>query len=199
MSPRQLLPAAFVLTMTTASAAFAQNGQVQGFGGLTFGEVAGSTTFGGSIAVPLGDHLQVIGEGGRMSDVMPSLLDTALDFTPFDVTVSAWYGEGGVRVLGSPGRVVRPYVEATAGVARLRTGVSGAGDADGVVNAALGFLGTTEPLVGVGGGAMFQSGPLVLDVGYRFKRFLAGSSLQSALVGSQASINQVRVGLGVRF
>ena len=39
--------------------------------GLTFGDVTSSSTFGGGIAIPLGDSMQIIAEGGRMSDVMP--------------------------------------------------------------------------------------------------------------------------------
>lgn len=198
---RRVLTAAgaVVFMLTTASAARAQSGQLQGFGGLTFGDVAASSTFGGSIAVPLGDHVQIVGEAGRMTDIMPSLFDTVLDFTPVDVRVSAWYGEAGVRVLGSSRHAVRPYVEGTAGIARLRTGFTGAGGADGAINAALGLLGSNEPLVGIGGGTMIQGGPLVIDLGYRYKRILPGSSLQSLLTGGETGISQVRLGIGVRF
>lgn len=55
---------------------------------------------------------------------MPSLLSTIVAFTPVDMRVSAWYGEGGVRT-------VRPYNEATAGSARLSTGVAGIRRRDG--------------------------------------------------------------------
>lgn len=182
------------------AAATAQHSQFQGFGGLTFGDVTNSSTFGGNIAVPLSDNLQIIGEGGRMTDVMPSLLDTIIDFTPVDVRVSAWYGEGGLRFIASPGRAVRPYVETTAGFARLTTGFTGAGStADAITNTALRFFGRTEPLLGAGGGVVVQGGPVFLDFGYRYKKILAGDSLQGLLTGGDVNVNQLRVGAGVRF
>jgi opacity protein-like surface antigen len=190
-----LLAALMVLSL--ASSADAQSSQIQGFGGLTFGDVTNSSTFGGSVAIPLTDNVQIIGEGGRMTDVMPSLFDDILDFTPIDVRVSAWYGEGGVRFIGSSHRVVRPYVEATAGVARLSTGFDGPGD--DFINTALGFFGETEPLLGVGGGVLVQGGPIFLDLGYRYKKILAGDSIQSVLTAGDFSVNQVRIGAGVRF
>src|SRR5687767_3896713 len=126
--------------------ALAQNLQVQGFGGVTVRGLSSAQTFGGNIAVPVGDRVQVIAEGGRMADITPPTLATLLDFAPVDVRLRAYYGEGGVRILGSPHRAVRPYAEATAGLARLRTGFSGAGSRpDAIVNAGLQFLDTTRP------------------------------------------------------
>lgn len=190
-----VLLAAFAVPATAA----AQQGQIQGFGGLTFGDVTSSSTFGGNVAIPLSDNLQLIGEGGRMTDVMPSLLGTLVDFTPVDLRVSAWYGEGGLRFISS-GSVIRPYVETTVGFARLRTGFSGAGStADAIGNTALQFLARTEPLLGAGGGVVIQGGPVFLDLGYRYKKILASDSLQSILTGGDISVNQFRVGAGVRF
>jgi opacity protein-like surface antigen len=190
-----VLTAALVMPAT----ADAQHSQIQGFGGLTFGDVTNSSTFGGNVAIPLSDNLQVIGEGGRMTDLMPSLYGTLIDFTPVDLRVSAWYGEGGLRLIRSGGPV-RPYVETTVGFARLRTGFTGAGStADAIGNTALGFLARTEPLLGAGGGVVFQGGPVFLDLGYRYKKILTSDSLQSILTGGDISLNQVRVGAGVRF
>lgn len=194
-----ILISTFALVLALPAAARAQSGQIQGFGGLTFGDVASSSTFGGGVAIPLSDNFQIIGEGGRMTDVMPSLIDSILDFTPVDVRVSAWYGEGGVRIIGPSNRAVRPYAEATAGFARLRTGFRGAGSADDWINGALGLFDRTEPLVGVGGGVIVQGGPVFVDLGYRYKKILAGESLQSFLTGGDFSVNQVRFGVGVRF
>jgi hypothetical protein len=176
------------------------NGQIQGFGGLTARGISPSTTFGGSIAVPVGDHIQLIGEGGRMGDIMSPMLSTALDLTPFDVRLSAYYGAGGVRILGSSHSAVRPYAEATAGMARLHTGISGIGDrSDLFVNAALTFLDSTRPMLGVGTGVMVQGGPMVLDLGYRYNKISTGNVIQSALMGGNFGVHQVRVGVGVRF
>jgi hypothetical protein len=195
----KILAAAVIAAVAVPASARAQNSQVSGFGGLTFGDVTSSSTFGGAVAVPLSDNLQIIGEAGRMTNLMPSLVDTLIDFTPLDLGVSAWYGEAGVRVIGSSNRAVRPYVEATGGVARLTTGFDGAGSADPFINSALGFFGRTEPMLGAGGGVMVQGGPVFLDLGYRYKKILAGQSLQSLLTGGDLSVNQVRLGVGVRF
>lgn len=190
---------ALVFALVLPASASAQHSHFQGFGGLTFGDVTNSSTFGGSIAVPLSDNLQIIAEGGRMTDVMPSLYDTVLDFTPVDVRVSAWYGEAGLRFIAS-GRTIRPYAETTAGFARLNPGFAGTGSrADAIVNTALNFLNRTEPMLGVGGGLVVQGGPVFLDLGYRYKKILAGDSFQGLLTGGDIGVNEARIGVGFRF
>ena len=199
---RRLLiaPALITALVSLSSPAFAQNSQITGFGGLTFGDVTDSSTFGGSVAVPLTDNLQIIAEGGRITNVLPSLVDTLVDLTPYDVGVSAWYGEAGVRFIGSSDRTIRPYAEATAGYARLSAGLSGIGATPGAItNAALNLLNRTDPMLGVGGGFIVQGGPLALDLGYRYKKILAGESFQGALTGGDFSLNELRIGVGVRF
>ena len=186
------------LSIALPAAARAQNGQLQGFGGLTFGDVTQSSTFGAGLAIPLGDYMQIIAEGGRMTDLAPSLVGTIVDYTPIDFGVSAYYGEAGVRLIGSAHRAVRPYGEATAGFARVRTNFHGT-RADAIVNTALGFFDRNEPLFGLGGGVIVQGGPVFLDLGYRYKKIMAGDSLQSLITGGEFSVNQVRVGVGVRF
>ena len=178
---------------------------IQGFGGFTFGNssfVGGTSfgsTFGGTLAVDLTPNIQGIGEFGRMSDIKPPLFNL-LEFTPADLRVPAWYGEGGVRFIATPHSAVRPYGEATAGFARLSTDIDGfGGTAYQIVETGLGYLNRTEPMFGVGGGIIFQGGPIALDVGYRYKRIVA-SGLPSALNGgNDYNINDVRIGLGVRF
>ncbi len=191
-----------VLLFTADGVAQTRGSLVEGFGGMTFGTTTASApTFGGSIALPLGDYLQVVGEAGRLSDVKASPLDLLTDLMPFDVRLSAWYGEGGIRVIGSRHSTVRPYAEATAGVARLNTGIDGGGRIGAIANAGLSFLGTTEPMFGGGGGVIVQGGPLTFDIGYRYKRISAGDGLATAFaLGRDAiEINQVRMGLGFRF
>jgi hypothetical protein len=199
--------AALVVVCAVPGMAIAQTADrsIQGFGGLTFGSssvlggAASATTFGGTFTAGLTPNIQVIGEAGRMSDIKPPLL-SLLDFTPVDLRVSAWYGEGGVRFIASPHSAVRPYGEATAGMARLRTGLSGFGSrADAVLDTGLAFLNRTEPMLGAGGGVILQGGPLAVDVGYRYKKILA-TGVASALNGGNAyHVNEVRIGLGVRF
>jgi len=188
-----------VAALMMPAAALAQNTQIQGFGGLTFGDVTASTAFGGNIAVPLSDNMQIVGEGGRMTDILPSLVGTIVDLTPFDLHVSAWYGEAGLRFIGSSRHAIRPYAEATAGFARLRTGYTGFGPADDIVDTALTALDTTKPLLGLGSGVIVQGGPVFLDLGYRYSKIFAGGSLQGLLVGGDVSVNQVRIGAGFRF
>ena len=76
----------FIVAVTIAvcvlpSVASAQTAttEVQGFGGLTFGSSTfGSTsasTFGGRVAIDLMPNMQIIGEGGRMSDIKSPLFD----------------------------------------------------------------------------------------------------------------------------
>jgi hypothetical protein len=189
------------LLLSTNAQAQTRGGQIEGFGGTTFGTSATAPTFGGSVAVPLGDNVQIVGEAGRLTDIKASLLDTALDFTSLDVGMSAWYGEGGIRFIGSRHATVRPYVEATAGVARLKPSVGVDGFLGALTNTGLAFLSRTEPLVGAGGGVIVQGGPLLVDVGYRYKKILASDGLASAFsLGSDGfDVNQVRVGVGIRF
>jgi opacity protein-like surface antigen len=204
---RQLFIAAVILAVCAVSGvASAQDGnnEVQGFGGLTFGSPAigssTSSTFGGRVAVGLGDNIQIIGEGGRMTDIKSPLLDL-LDFTPVGVQLSAWYGEAGVRLIASPHNAVRPYGEATAGFAKLSPSLNGVGGRTGaIIDTSLNVLDRTEPLLGAGAGVVLQGGPVSLDLGYRYKKIMAGNSVASVLNGGQDfSVNQFRIGVGVRF
>src|SRR5262245_2909362 len=200
-----VLAAAVVCLFPAAARAQGRNSDVQGFGGFTVGSStfgsALSSTFGGRVNIGLTPNLQAIGEGGRLANIQSPLFDV-LDFTGIGVNVSATYFEGGVRFVGpSPHSIVRPYGEATAGFAKLNTGVSGlSGEVDEYVDAALNLLDTTHGVLGVGGGVLVQSGPLAIDIGYRYKKIDAGNSIASLLnAGNSFDINQVRVGIGYRF
>jgi opacity protein-like surface antigen len=191
-----------LLLFSSDAGAQTRRSHVEGFGGMTFGgNTASAPTFGGSIALPLTDNIQIIGEAGRLSDIKSSLLDAATTFTPIDVRLSAWYGEGGVRFIASPRSAIRPYVEATAGFARLTAGVHGAGQLGAIANTALVFLGGNEPVLGAGAGVLLQSGPLLVDAGYRYKKFGSGNAIASALTlgGNAIEVHQLRVGVGIRF
>jgi opacity protein-like surface antigen len=196
--------AAFVAALSLPAAAHAQQTQVGGFGGMTVGtSTFGSAltpTFGGNVAVDLAPNLQAIGEFGRMNDIKSPVFDL-LDFTDFGVKVAAWYGEAGVRFIASPHRIARPYGEATFGFARLNAGVSGlSGDVGRYVDVGLNLINETRPMLGVGGGIQLGRGPIALDLGYRYKQISPGSSVASLLNANQPyRINQVRIGIGVRF
>src|SRR4029453_4142920 len=144
---RRLIMAAVLLAGWMApTAANAQDlkNQVQGFGGLTIGTStfgsAISSTFGGQVGGGLTPNIQGVGEAGRLANIRSPLFDV-LDFTDIGVNVSAFYGEGGVRFIASPHSAGPPYGEATAGFARLSTGLSGLGGrTDAIIDTALGFL-----------------------------------------------------------
>jgi hypothetical protein len=189
------------LSLAGTASAQTRGGSFQGFGGTTFGSTATAPTFGAAVALPVGDHVQVVGEAGRLTDIKAPILDDLIDLTPVDVGMSAWYAEGGLRFTGNRHSAVRPYVEATAGVARLKPGADVDGWLGALTNTGLSFLGSTEPLVGAGAGVMFQAGPLALDLGYRYKRILADGAVATAFsLGNDGfEVNQVRVGVGVRF
>ena len=190
-----------LLLFSSAASAQQRGAHLDGFGGTTFGTTTTAPTFGGRIAFPLGDHVEIVGEGGRLTDIKAALLDDVLRLSSVDVDMSAWYVEGGIRLIGARRSSVRPYVEATAGAARLNPTIGLDGWAGALTNTGLAFLSRTEPLVGAGAGVMLQGGPLVVDLGYRYKKILGGSGLASAFsLGNDGfDVNQVRVGVGVRF
>jgi opacity protein-like surface antigen len=199
-----LLLALSVCAWPAAARAQSGNGEVQGFGGLTVGTstfgTAASPTFGGRVGVGLTEHIQVIGEAGRLADISSPLFDL-FEFRDIGVRVSALYGEGGVRFIATPRSTIRPYAEATAGFARLNAGISGLdGRGGALVDIALNALNRTQPMLGVGGGVLVQGGPVSVDLGYRYKKISGGNSLASALnAGNAYQVNQVRVGIGFRF
>ena len=201
---RNLILIGALLAYPAAAAAQSGNNDIQGFGGLTVGTStfgsAASPTFGGRVGVGLTDHIQLVGEAGRLADISSPLFDL-LDFTDIGVGVSAFYGEGGVRFIASPHSAVRPYAEATAGFARLNAGISGlGGTTGGVVNTALNVLNRTQPMLGAGAGVVLQGGPVSVDLGYRYKQISSGNVVTSALnAGQPYKVNQLRVGIGFRF
>lgn len=190
-----------VLLFSVHADAQTRGGQVEGFGGMTVGNTTTATTYGGSVAFPIGDNVQIIGEAGRLDDIKNGLLDVVDDLTPYNVRLSAWYGEAGIRLIASPRSPVRPYVEGTAGFARVTPGITGAGTIGAVTNTALNFLSSNEPMFGAGGGVILQGGPVIVDAGYRYKRIESGNAIATALTlgGGPIEVNQVRVGIGFRF
>ena len=200
-----ILSTMLVCAVPSVGRAQSANTSIQGFGGLTFGtsSVLGRTStapsLGGVVAAGVTPNIQILGEVGRLSDIKPPLFDL-LDFTPVNLRVSAWYGEGGVRFIASPRSAVRPYAEATAGFARLSTGLTGfGGRTDAVIDAGLAFLNRTEPLLGVGGGVLLEGGPLTLDLGYRYKKIMATGLASVLNARNDYQVNEARIGVGLRF
>jgi hypothetical protein len=201
---KHIVALAFVASLVTVAPqdASAQSGSFDAFGSLSVNELSSSSgSFGGKVALDVLPGVQAFGEFGRMGNVLPPLTTTLASLTPLDVRVTALYGEGGVRLSPAPRSPIRPYLEGSAGVARLNVGVSGLGTTgDVIARTALGFLSRTEPVAGVGGGIVVQGGPLLLDLGYRYKRILADDVFATVLgAGQHLQAHLVRVGVGVRF
>ena len=167
----------------------------------SLGDSSFPVDFGGRVGFEVVPGVQVLGEFGRLGNVMPRLVETGLAFTRVDLKASAFYGEGGVRLLAAPRSAVSPYVEGTAGVAHLRFGAKGLGSTtDALVRAAFNLVDTRDPMFGAGGGVLMRAGPLHVDLGYRYKRIVANSTLSSLLsVGRGLQSHQIRFGTGVRF
>ena len=195
-----------VLSLAAPVRTYAQT-SLDAFGALptnqlsSFGDSGVPFDFGGRVGFEVLPGVHVMGEFGRLSNVMPDLIATGLGFTGNNLKASAFYGEGGVRLLALPRSAVSPYVEGSAGVAHLQFGVNGLGSAtDAIVRAALSFVDTSDPIVGGGGGVLLHGGPLQIDLGYRYKRILTGSTLSSILsAGDRLDVHQLRFGVGVRF
>jgi hypothetical protein len=140
-------------------------------------------------------NIQVVGEGGRIGNVLSPAIDLALGFIPGDLGfgTSAWYGQGGVRLTAARS-AIRPYVETQAGIARLQTRVSGLGSGrnDAITNAALQFLDGTAPVATVGGGITFSGGPFLTDIGYRYRRIFSNSWVNALSIGQPLEMNEVR-------
>jgi opacity protein-like surface antigen len=199
------LPFAAVLVAALCAAPLASaqeaHAAVQGFGGLGVGSfTTTNTNFGGAITGDLTPNIQYVGEVGRLGNVLPSMTDTLIGLSPVDFSVSAWYGQGGVRLTGGSS-LLRPYAEASAGIARMQPHLTGiaSGLPSVIANAGLSFLNTTSPIASVGGGVVFQGGTFVADLGYRFRRVFSDTWVDALALGDSLTSNEVRIGIGVRF
>src|ERR1051325_1351825 len=143
-----------------------------GFGGLSLNNLgtlhtaSNSIAFGGRAAINLSPNVQAFGEVGRIGNLLPSTSELLLSFTPIDATVPAFYGEAGFRGIASPRSAVSPYVEGSAGFARLDFRIDGASAlVDTASELALNVVGRTSPIASFGGGVMLHGGRLSMDLG----------------------------------
>jgi len=192
---------AAALCVTSSASAQEPHAAVQAFGGLGVGSfTTTNTSFGGAIRGDLTPNIQLVGELGRAGNVLPSMTQALIGLGPVDFSLSAWYGQGGVRLSGGSS-AVRPYGEASAGIARLTPHVSGlpSGIPGVLANAGLSLLNRTAPIATLGGGVTFESGAFIADIGYRHRRVFSDSWMQALALGDSLGSNEVRVGFGVRF
>jgi opacity protein-like surface antigen len=189
------------LFVTSAASAQEPRASVSGFGGIGMGSfTTPNANFGGVIAGDLTPNIQLLGEVGRLGDILPSTTQTLFDLSPVSLDVSAFYAQGGVR-LTRASSAVRPYAEAAAGIAKLQPRVTGLepGLTSAIVDTGLRFLNRTAPIASVGGGVTLHAGNFVADLGYRYHQVFSDSWMEALALGGRLSTNEVRVGVGVRF
>ena len=186
------------LFVTSAASAQEPRASIEGFGGLgSF--TTPNTNFGGVITGSLTPNIQLLGEVGRLSNVLPSTTQMLFGLSPAGLSASAFYAEGGIRLTGGSSGL-RPYAEASAGIARLQPHVSGVNGFPGVLtNAGLAFLNRTDPIGTVGAGVTLHAGNVMADIGYRHHRVFSDSWMQALALGDSLGGNEVRFGLGVKF
>ena len=200
---RASVVALLTLIVTAPTVAFAQSGaSIGGFGGVALTALPSQPpSLGGTVTFPLAPGIQVVGEVGRIGNVLPALANTVFSVAQADLRASAFYGEAGVRLLVSPGATVTPYVDATAGMARLDVSSARFGTiGNAAASLALDLAGRTTPMAGAGGGILVRGGPIVFDVGYRYKQLFANDVVQAVIgLGQPLRTHHVRAGIGVRF
>jgi hypothetical protein len=194
--------AILLATLFAASTASAQaaRASVQGFGGVGMGSfTTPNTNFGGAITGDLTPNIQLVGEAGRLGNILPSTTQVLFGLSPVALTASAFYAQGGIRLTSGSGSL-RPYAEASGGIARLTPHVTGFDGLPGAVtNAGLAFLNRTAPIGTVGAGVTLHAGNFVADAGYRYHQVFSDSWMQALGLGRSLSTNEVRFGVGVRF
>jgi hypothetical protein len=180
---------------------------VGGLGGLTFGTVT-SGAVGGQVGFKIAPNLFVIGEVGRMRNVMPKEISDDLDDfvdllelelgvpISFDVSLPATYGFGGVRWM-APGRRVSPFVEAGVGAGHISLSVDKAAvlgiDVSDEIDDELGEdANATKFLIALGGGVSASLSRTVwLDLGFRYTRIATEDpSINSSMVYAAVKIGR---------
>jgi hypothetical protein len=194
---------ALLVSLILPASAHAQGAAaIAGFGGLSVtGTAPDMPDLGGNLTFQVTPGIDVIAEAGRIGNVLPPIADTVFAATNSGIRASAFYGEGGVRFRLAPHSRVSPYAEATAGVSRLNVTSTRLGPlAGGLTSAAIALLGRNGPVAGAGGGVLVGAGPVVIDLGYRYKQFFPPEPLNTVIgLGQDLRSHQVRVGFGVRF
>ncbi|MEO8070853.1 MAG: hypothetical protein ABI652_05590, partial [Acidobacteriota bacterium] len=158
---------------------------IGGISGVTFG-TAMSSAVAGQFGIGIRPNLFVIGEVGRMQNVMPKdirdQLDDAVDEleatsglpVTVELSLPATYGFGGVRWV-SLGQIA-PFIEAGAGVGHIalnvkRAQVLGQDFTDEIKDELGSDASETKFLFAVGGGVTASLGRATsIDAGYRFTR-----------------------------
>jgi hypothetical protein len=175
-----------VTTIAAPAAAQERTVHVRAFGGVTFmSETA--TVYGAGVGFRPGGPVEIVGEMGRMTNVLPHRLQRDLDDAAraigslfggplrIDGRAPAIYGLGAVRVGRLTASGLRLYAEAGAGATRGTSdirAVAGSLNVSREIVTALGIKRSeTAPLITLGGGLSVPvHGTIAVDLGYRFMR-----------------------------
>ena len=181
--------AVILLLGTTAMPALAQSPSpmfVRGFGGVSFMSETGGV-FGATLGVRVTRTLDIIGDVGRLTNMLPRTIQRDLDdaaramgtFYGAPLTIEArapgLYALGGLRASRTTANRIKLFIEGGGGVARGTSDISaraGSADVSREVRSALRIKSSERrALVMVGAGAGIPlTGHLTLDLGYRFMR-----------------------------
>jgi opacity protein-like surface antigen len=190
---------------TPALADDAFRASVRGFGGMTFmSETAG--IFGAGLGIRIHEHVEMIGEVGRLTNVLPHELQRDLDDAArafgtyfgapltIDGRAPGVYGFGGVRVSRQAGARLRIFAEAGGGTARGEsriTAFAGSTNVSREVADALGLRKSeTAGLIIAGGGVIVPlTRRIGLDLGYRVMRIFT----------DDPRINTAHLSAGIRW
>jgi len=198
---RRLLGIAWIVCLLPVAAHAQGQSAIVGFGGYSLsGFDSHAPSLGGTVSFNVLPAVQIVGEVGRLGNVLPTTADTLFSLTRTGVTLSAIYGEGGVR-LAAPNGGLAPYVEATVGVARLDFDSPRLGGIVGAASSiALDLAGRTSPIASAGGGVLARGGPLVVELGYRCEQLFGNEVVQGVFgLGQPLHAHEVRAGIGLRF
>jgi len=183
---------------------------VDGIGGVTFSHEPGGL-WGAGVSIRASRHVQVLGEAGRLTNVLPKSMSDDLNSAAetlvanggspfiFTATMPATYGLGTVRITSTPTHSgLAPFVEGGAGFAHVTPNVSAQSAGLDATDTLLSSVTTpiiatqTKPMFTVGGGLSIQAGKRsAVDLGYRYGRILT----DDVAVPTNRIYAGVRVGL----
>ena len=182
-----------------------ERASLEGFGGLSINGLPSAASplpsLGGTVTFSLIPGIDIIGEAGRLGNVLPTMSSAAFSAAQTGLRASALYGEAGARFVMAPASVVTPYAEATAGIARLQLRSDQLGSmTNAAVSLAVNLVEGATPTLGAGGGILVRGGPMIFDIGYRYKQLFASDLTRLALgFGQPLHTHEARFGIGVRF
>ena len=201
-----VLPFVVVVVVNAPATATAQErASLEGFGGFSINGLPSAASplpsLGGTVTFTVIPGIDIVGEAGRLGNVLPTMSSAALSAAQTDLRASALYGEAGARFVIAPASVVTPYAEATAGVARLQLRTDQLGSmTNAAISLAVNLVEGATPTLGAGGGILLRGGPMIFDIGYRYKQLFANDLTRLALgFGQPLHTHEARFGIGVRF